>query len=176
MSTTVAVTRLHAICPHCGDHSKTLDHLKEGQTFGPWYCDSCGRAYNGTYKGADTVLVKDPRESRKIDTLVLLEYPPSDKPLRFLIEGMRFVDKKDLSRHPEYGGPRYFYEEHSCPTNWLKHCTMVAFDGDTDPHGFLRYVRDIDRPDLPENCMDEDEALRQMFPEMLDRKPLPPRE
>lgn len=166
--TTKAV--IHAICPHCEEVDATLGHLEEGSTFGPWYCDSCGRAYAGVYRGEATKIFKDDKGRRKLDTLVLLEYPRTDKPLRFLIKGRRYVENEDQ----EYDGSGYFYEEHSCPTNWLKDCAMVAFDGDTDPHGFLRYVREIDCPDLPDNCMEEDEALIQLFPEMLDTRPLDP--
>lgn len=142
--------------------------------FGPWECDPCGRAYRGRYQGLDTVTVKDPQGRRSIPTLVLLEYPPSDKPLRFLLRHNRSVKKGEMARDPEYGGPRYYFEEHSCPTNWLRNVCMVALDGDTDPHGFLRYVRDIDEPDIPDGCMEEDAALQALFPEMLSTAPITP--
>lgn len=57
----------------------------------------------------------------------------------------------------------FFYEEHSCPTNWLRQCASVIEDGDNDPHGFLKFVRSVDvSGDFDE---DDDEQWPMMFPE-----------
>ncbi len=166
-----AITQHFVVCPHCDETTKsTIDHLKDGFEIIGWHCNHCGRGFGGIIKGADTVITKDPNESRRIQILTLLEYPPSDKPLRFLLAGHRYESKRDKSRRDS----RFFYEEHSCPTNWIGESEMIAFDGDTDPHGFLRYVREVDRPDLPDN--DGDAALRQLFPEMESQTPVAPPE
>jgi hypothetical protein len=125
--------------------------------------------------GDATVVEKDPKARRSIATLVLLEYPPSDKPLRFLIAGSRSVDKDDVGKKAEHGASAFFYEQHSCPTNWIGNAEVIAYDGNPDPHGFLRYVREIDRPDLPDECMEEDRAYFALFPELLSQEPIKPR-
>ena len=48
-----------------------------------------------------------------------------------------------------------FYEEHSCPTNWLDNCAAVIENGDDDPHGFLRHSPGSVRC---RQTLDEDEA------------------
>ena len=168
---TKAISKLHAVCPHCGETGHTLEHLRDGTNFGPWYCDGCGGAYGGVFRGADTELVKDAKGRRQIKVLTLLEHPAAGAPpLRFLVDGYRFVD--DLCPDGEEDNKRFFYEEHSCPTNWIGDSRMIAWDGDHDPHGFLRYVRQIDTPELPDNCMEEDAALLALFPEMLSSEPI----
>ena len=42
----------------------------------------------------------------------------------------------------------FYYEEHSCPTNWLKP-EMVYHDGDSDPHGLIEFVSRKDADALP---------------------------
>lgn len=85
--------------------------------------------------------------------------------------GRRYTKTGDQER----GDSSFYYESHSCPTNWIGDAVMISLNGDTDPHGFLRYVREVDRPDIPDASMEEDEALVALFPEMLDQKPIKPR-
>lgn len=168
-------SRLFAVCPHCNAHTDSrLDHLEVGASFGPWDCDECGMPYGGVFQGADTVLKKREKTSERIPAMVLLEFPPSDKPVRFLLSGTRFRYLKDTDSPEEAeNSVRFFYEEHSCPTNWLGEVEMVIFDGDADPHGFLRYVRHVENPALPGQMdCERDSALLEMFPEVMDNTPL----
>ena len=34
---------------------------------------------------------------------------------------------------------QYFYEEHTCPTNWLR-IPMISVAGNHDPHGLFEFV------------------------------------
>lgn len=163
------ITKLHPVCPHCGKtHGSAIDHIEPGGSFGPWFCDGCGQGFHGVMRGEATVIEKIPSGARFADTLVLLEYPPSDKPLRFLMRGRRY----ELPGDP--GDMRFYYEQHSCPTNWIGQAVMISHGGCTDPHGFLRYVRETPCPDLPETSMGEDEVLVGLFPEMEDVNPVSP--
>lgn len=71
---------------------------------------------------------------------------------------------------------QYFYEKHSCPTNWFHDIVAVIEDGDADPHGFLDFVavRDIpegfdpDRPGNTNSGIDEAEVWAELFPELND--------
>ena len=97
-------------------------------------------------------------------SLALLKFDGKDGPVYFVMDHDRY--------HPP-GGPesdeanqesqRYYFEEHSCPTNWLKECVAVIKDGDCDPHGFLEFVRAVD---VPSSFEAEDWAqLPILFPE-----------
>lgn len=134
----------HICCPNCGERGGSVDHLAPGQSFGPWWCDGCGRSYGGTVRAVGDIEVTM-GDAFKISTWDLLVLPPQDKPLYFVVEGMDWSNRpKDASNFA------FFYEEHSCPTNWLKP-EMMAFDGDTDPHGVIRFVRSIRQTEVVES-------------------------
>lgn len=161
-------TKTCVICPHCGAQTgSSVDHLTAGTSFGPWYCDACGGAYTGTANGSETQVIKnDHRFSRTFDLLVL---EPQAKPVYFVMAGKSYhrgQPDKDAAENK-----RYFYEEHSCPTNWIGNASMIAIDGDTDPHGILSFVRSVP-VDMNFDPNDEDELITDAFPEVLgDAKP-----
>ncbi len=76
-------------------------------------------------------------------TYDLLVLPPQEKPVYFIVE---------RDDDPEYNqtddARKFLYESHSCPTNWLQPIYMVH-DGDSDPHGLIRYVGNRKASDLP---------------------------
>jgi hypothetical protein len=100
--------------------------------------------------------------SRFSKTLDLLILEPHEKPIYFVMAGKRYREKPD----DEDDGKRYFYEEHSCPTNWIGDTVMISVDGDTDPHGLLKFVRSIPSPVMPDDPNAEDETIIAAFPEV----------
>jgi len=135
-------TKHYIVCPHCqGDTGSYIDHLLEDKLpkeVGPWSCDACGNYFELVINSATDIDIKllDYKRVEKLEVLLVL--PPQDKPLYVVVEGMDFVKKgeaMDLDKS-------YFYNEHSCPTNWLK-ADRIYFDGDADPHGLFRFVRAI---------------------------------
>jgi hypothetical protein len=122
-------------CPACGKGEFAVSHLPVG-TKTAWYCDECGVHFHlHVLSESQVETAVDPSE-RIEKTLVTLR---SEQPVTILLEGMRFVrpGKPDDGDHD-----RYFYEEHSCPTNWLRHVLQVRDDtGDDDPHGIFAYVK-----------------------------------
>jgi hypothetical protein len=133
-------------CPNCGEPAGTVDHILDGtgsKEFGPWYCDECGRGYGGKLLPGGEIelyLSKD----MKVETLDHLVILPQDKPVHFIVKGMAFVDENGSRRDAEH--KRFFYEEHTCPTNYVG-VEMIAFDGDIDPHGLFKFVASTDMPD-----------------------------
>lgn len=130
-------------CPFCGDQSSfSITHLLEGDTtFGPWYCDECGQSIRGEVKSGSVEIEK--HTAVKIDTLDLLCIPPRDKPVYFVVAGSK-ISPRD-NRDEELGHTKFFYEEHTCPTNWLGEVLEVVDRGDRDPHGLFEYMGSIDR-------------------------------
>jgi hypothetical protein len=95
-------------------------------------------------------------------TLALLRlYEKSGSPVYFIVEGVG---------HTNYGGIEdndYFYDEHSCPTNYVPVEAIFTPDDD-DPHGVFEYVRTVWYPRAYDEAQDEgsgDEFLRSLFPE-----------
>lgn len=157
-------TKTFIICPHCDAHTNSsIDHFQKGESFGPWHCDECGRQFQGKANGKETQVSKVNGDffSKTLDLLVL---PPIDKPVYFVLEGKRYHDHLN----DDYDGKQFFYEEHSCPTNWIRNTIMIANAGDTDPHGLLQFVRSIPAPTFSGNCMEDDEVIISNFPEVKD--------
>jgi len=160
------VTREYVLCPHCGEGDFNVSHLESGLRFGPWYCDDCGGSFVGQ-RQLDGTFEIELRTERKITTVDVLVLNPQDKPVYFVVEGMRFEGVVSVGERlrqaaermtgrptppeeprDEAESKRFFYEEHSCPTNWLEPI-MVYHDGDDDPHGLIEFVRSVDSSSLP---------------------------
>ncbi len=110
----------------------------------------------------------------KVMTVDVLRLPPQSKPVYFVVEGMRFEDegpfRDDDITNEEH--KQFYYEEHSCPVNWLKP-TMVYFDGDTDPHGLIEFVSTVDSSAIPtdENTSpnDHDRAVETLIESAIQK-------
>lgn len=124
----------HLTCPECGQGRTRIDHLTPGQPFGPWYCDECGWAYRGVQRDGYAEIER--RVSRKVATTVYLRL---EEPVTLVVDGMRVPEPED---EPGADHDRYYYEEHTCPSNAFR-CVrkVIADDGDEDPHGILTYLR-----------------------------------
>lgn len=141
----ITVKTIRIACPNCGEATGDVGHIldRSGPSeFGPWFCDECGRGYCGKLLpgGEIDLWVTD---AMRIDTLDHLVLPPQDKPVHFVVKGMSFVDEKGSRGRPDH--KRFFYEEHTCPTNYIG-VEMIAFDGDTDPHGLFKFAGTQDMP------------------------------
>lgn len=152
------VERFHVVCPHCGEEDGRVDHLfdRPPASFGPWYCETCRRGYVGRVFAPNDVEV-EPHPGFIEDTLDLLVIQPQDRPVYFVVKGIAMNGERD--------GKKYFYEEHSCPTNYVR-CEAIISEGDSDPHGLFEYVRTVP---LPEGWDDDgNQPYFDLFPEAKD--------
>lgn len=143
-------TKRYFLCPECGDHQFTVEHLFEGpcavtagaqkRTAGPWYCDNCGAGWRLSYdaNGVDV----EPHTDRQRTQYVILELPPQTEPVRFKVKWFRFTPEIDEDR------ARYYFQEHTCPVNWLRSVEDVSIGKDSDPHGLwkLEAIYDAEDP------------------------------
>lgn len=131
-------------CPHCHNSKNRIDHLfnDEGKetSWGHWYCDECGGGYKGIVKGKDVFVEKV--NERKDNSIVFLK----NGNVLLAVKGMYFNGEHDAEND------RYFYDEHTCPTNYFKNVEMVIDleNGDTDPHGIFEFVGSIPCVNLDE--------------------------
>jgi hypothetical protein len=128
--------RTWALCPTCNGRVGTIDHLAVGDEAGAWFCDQCGAGWwlKRTADGAE----HRPHSERKERTIVTLALPPQDSAVTFVLDGFRIVKPGE-----EHDGDAYFYDEHTCPTNWLRDVTEVRFRDSDDPHGLFRWVSTV---------------------------------
>ncbi len=136
-------TTTYAVCPSCGKDAGTVDHLLGiAVVKTAWYCDHCGERYSLDFKADGSVQIEQMPGERIVKTFDVLRLPPQDKDVYFIVSGMRF--------EPGENHAEYFYESHSCPTNWLRP-EMVYHDGDSDPHGLIKFVARRDQSEFPED-------------------------
>lgn len=130
-------------CPACGKHRFSyVPESHDGRRWGPWYCDACGAGWCGT--GTDMV---EAARSRRVATYVLLKDPARD--LYLVVRSGRTDPKWDDEEREQ---DRYFFEEHTCPTNFLGVDAAVLIENgwpDPDPHGVFKYVATVRADSIP---------------------------
>lgn len=143
MGETVQETKTYILCDECGGRVDSVDHLKDSRSeFWDWYCDCCGRA-NRIVREGDGYISKCKPE-RRIPLVVIL----GRGNMYLAVKGMHFikdgeeVDLQEITREKEY-----YYEEHTCPTNYIGgdvEVVSVLEDSkslDTDPHGCFEVIK-----------------------------------
>ena len=131
---------LHAVCPHCGRVAGRLDHLlamaaTKPYNFGSWICHSCNHYYAGTLSiidGTPSVTTVKPDKPKSEEVYDLLVLPPQDEPV-YLIVSTEDYGHKDRDQS-------FYYNEHTCPTNWIKNVVGIVIGADSDPHGLFEFV------------------------------------
>lgn len=167
---TATYSKTFLICPWCEKESGCrVDHLCQGfesHSFGPWSCEGCGCKMTGstswTEKGHEITVERHGSIVPSFRPCLTLMKMPGTKTY-FIIGGNRYVVENHERGRTPADHQRYLYEEHSCPSNWMKNVVAVIDEGDPDPHGFLAYVRHVDRGE-PE----DDEDYREIFPEAFE--------
>lgn len=145
-------------CPNCGKGEHRVSHLMDGlfqeATAGPWYCRHCLWAFTLKHMGGGMFAV-EPCVRAEVETEVTLEIRAEHTPLRLHVRGMRFIDEPNDPVEGEEldEQDRYFYEEHTCPSNVIG-VDVSNNSGDDDPHGVWSYVKTeiVRRPDPPQRA------------------------
>jgi len=67
----------------------------------------------------------------------------------------------------EYG--KYFYEEHTCPINFIR-IHGIAYNGESDPHGLFSFIEQVfmtcEYEAYKDNPNDREAYLRELFPQI----------
>ena len=143
--TPVTITPIrHFACPNGCDHRFNVEHMfGRAQTAGPWYCDDCGQGWNIASDGERVSVEKATAnlagegDGKLRKCFVTLEIPPQRESIFFKVRGMLWtptITEETAERQ------RYYYEEHTCPTNWLRNVEEIRIGDDADPHGLAQFV------------------------------------
>lgn len=137
-------TVAHFNCPTCGQTHHSYQHLldeavksQKPVSFGPWRCHECISGYTGVVNPDGTVLLT-PYKNNFIRAVSLLKSQHEEHPIYLMVE-MNHC-------HPDPSkplDPSYYFDQHTCPTNYMRDVTRILFDGDTDPHGVFEHVRTV---------------------------------
>lgn len=135
-------TKTYLCCAKCGGDVGTIDHLAEYKNLNTgWSCDACGVKNEFVVTGGVIVsqtVAAEPEYTYK--TLALLQVRGNEPPVRFLVEGI--YSTKDTAGKltlEDLNNKRYYYNEHTCPTNWLG-VEKVELQGDLDPHEAFQFL------------------------------------
>lgn len=148
----IIFTKRFVKCLNCGTHEFSIEHLFEpplvapdGTTrkAGPWYCDDCGAGWYLECSQTNLVAMT-PSRDRVIRRRVRLEIPPQTETIVIFTEGSRWENA--MTGESVGGNDEYFYEEHTCPSNYFRGTIAVHLGEDSDPHGLAKYVSSEDIP------------------------------
>ena len=142
-------TQEYFSCLSCGKHDFRVDHLfgETYKTAGTWYCDVCGEGHKVQVNRRD--VLAELTGTQRFFTSTLLKLRPDVGDVWLTIRSRYFSNHHGGKPAPEEpwfdSSNRYFYEEGTCPVNYLKdviEILQVAPDGEacTDPHGIFEYV------------------------------------
>lgn len=96
-------------------------------------------------------------------TLVLLKIEAKAGPIYFVVEGLQSWPLEDGQTLAD--ACEYFYEEHTCPTNFID-VPLISFGGDHDPHGVFEVVDAIWMTTEYAETKDDEGYLVEAFPQL----------
>jgi hypothetical protein len=173
-------------CPKCDDVFLKIPvdelagfrerQVKGSSTRQSWQCGGCLTQLMFDFESDTIQILEEGHPGSSSKNLVLLKLVPTDKPIYLLVEGYTHYDK-----HGKYNPDQsYFYNEHTCPTNYLQSVLKIYEGDDGDPHGLFQFVRNARMTDVLEKLnLTADELLSgnehhhlltsHIFPEILDK-------
>ena len=181
-------------CPTIGCKTRhRVDHLLKDlqpgarQSFPSWSCKHChlqitaGEVWydaDGNPQ-ADVTWGHIPPEERDMPGLIILRSTNAGEkdPIYAVIEVERLNEQ--MSRKELHDDWRYYYDEHTCPTNWTRHIVALVHDQDSDPHGVFclhrifraSEIKQLTGFDLDEFDQNKHEMIVRMIPEAFGLNP-----
>ena len=148
-----SVVMTYLVCPNCKTRTNyTVNHIVEAGkgVFGPWTCEHCrAEIFGRVNKKTNTLEVHADMDnpSRTDKGYHLLCIPPMKKPIYFVVSGTVSSGKTPEEVADSNG---YYYNIHTCPTNFLRSMVAMCYGRDPDPHGVFRYVGSVKASDVPD--------------------------
>ena len=132
-----AKIRLYIPCPSCTDGFWRADQLKMGQPT-TWSCDQCNNQAH-ILRVSDEDFQTVPTGKKETPITVILQSVTEPK-IIVRVNAWKYAHSQDLPQDEFVENERYFYNQHTCPTNWLRDIEQIEFEGDKDPHGVFEFV------------------------------------
>lgn len=147
----VLLTTRSFVCPHCNNHKFNYEHLCQQEVAGEWrwFCNNCGSEISFSLNEQLELEVTNIKVAKHPKALVLLRLEPNDgdslkKPLYLIISTLNYRHTEDLAEYADQQA--YYYNEHTCPSNFLGGNTVI-YGNDDDPHGIFQFVEAIWMPE-----------------------------
>lgn len=133
-----AKVRLFIPCPSCTKGLWRVDQLPISQT-ATWTCDKCLRTAN-IERVSETDFETIPAKGRKDTPVTVTLRSITIPPITLKLNTWKYDHSQGLPQEEYESNERYFYNEHTCPTNWVREIEEIEFQGNRDPHGVFRFV------------------------------------
>lgn len=137
-----AKEKLFVTCPSCKEHDFAVDQIKVGQTTGSWACPKCHNYFDVTRCGARMFELTSTGEVETPVTVTLKSV--TEPPIFLTLNAWKYPCDQKVPKEQYVDHQRYFYDEHTCPTNFLSQVERISFNGDNDPHGVFEFVSVVD--------------------------------
>lgn len=136
MSIQPYIEKRFVACCVCNAHEFRIDHIGLGQKV-IWSCDYCGNQLEITPNAASCeVVVCGPKQTPVTITLRSKTVPP----ITLKLHAWKYAHSANDSAEAHEHHQRYYYDEHTCPTNFMSQVEQIIFEGDEDPHGVFEFV------------------------------------
>lgn len=123
------------------EHLFGSDYDKRGEIFtvGSWHCDKCGVGYDITVNRStgQVKMEKNKRTQVMVKFHVLLELDAKTEDKIYIVVADSYPNDWQSENFA------YYYNEHTCPTNFLGRVNLIVEGDDFDPHGVFSYVRHV---------------------------------
>lgn len=145
-----AKVQLHIPCLSCIDGKWRADQLNIGQGT-RWACQSCQMEFNVT-RVSDGDFEVEPTGRRNTPVTVTLR-SQTVPPITVKLNTWKWAHSQNDAQEEYESHEQYYYDEHTCPTNWVRDIEEIECEGDTDPHGLFEFVSVVDGHYSEENLL-----------------------
>lgn len=129
--------RLYTACLGCTKGSFRVDHLKQDQPVW-WSCDECGSEISIVRINHTDVAVNLTGKKKTPITVTLRSQ--TEPPIEVKVNTWKYVHSQNDTPEDFESHERFFYEEHTCPTNWFPEVEQISVGEDHDPHGLFEFI------------------------------------
>lgn len=153
----VTKTKLEFQCPCCQKHYFSYQHLvdqKQTERIANyrWTCNNCVASvkFSVDWNNSSVEIVDTNKAPEgKAKALVLLRLLPTkeaqlNEPIHIVVKKNNYSHEEDLKKFSD--NSTYYYNDHTCPTNYLGVERIIEGDDD-DPHGIFQFVEAIWMPE-----------------------------
>lgn len=158
---TIEVTKSYVACANCGEGISSHAHITTPQST-KWTCDACSSEnYIVFGEGGAVTSVSLTGNGSIMGAGLMVSTNTQDDPIFLFIDvpfyAHNMKDGKLIIDDEFASGQEYYYDSHTCPTNWIQgQVRKIVHRGDDDPHGvfvliglwdkatLLKYIEDGD--------------------------------
>ena len=131
--------KLYVPCPNCLEGDWQVDHIPVGSAFGPWSCSKCHGYGKGRRLNTNEFVVEIGVGKKETPITVTLESCTEPK-ITLKLNTWKYDHSQKDTPEEFTEHLTYYYNEHTCPTNFMCDIEQIIFEGDSDPHGVFQFV------------------------------------